>query len=92
MRRATPREEHEDNGDYEAESSPAKRGVRGPGKVKVATPPPAALPLTMTVSLVNAVPGEEDVTVKIKNTVFMWIGIPCWMDLGLPLGRVFPLS
>jgi len=50
MKRGTPEEEHEDDGDYEAESSPAKRGVkgkgkvRGPGKVKVAPPPPAAVP------------------------------------------------
>jgi len=75
-------EEHEDDGDYKAESSPAKRGVKGkrkgkgkgkvgrPKKVKVAPPPPAAVtPTTTTVPPVNAVLGEEDVTVKISNTV-----------------------
>jgi len=71
-----PEEEHEDNGDYEAESSPARRRVNGkrkfrvPGKVKVAPPPPATVPpTTTTASLVNAILGEEDVTVKINNTV-----------------------
>jgi len=76
-----PEEEHDD-GDYEAECSPAKRGVKGkrkgkgkgkvrrPKKVKVAPPPPAAVtPTTTTVPPVNAVLGEEDVTVKINNTV-----------------------
>ena len=78
-----PEEEHEDDGDYEAESSPAKRGAKGkrkgkgkgkvgrPKKVKVApAPPPAAVtPTTTTIPPVNTVLGEEDVTVKINNTV-----------------------
>jgi len=77
-----PEEEHEDDGDYEAETSPAKRGAKGkrkgkgkgkvgrPKKVKVAPAPPAPItPTTTTVPPVNAVLGEEDVTVKINNTV-----------------------
>jgi len=69
-----PEEEHEDNGDYEAESSPARCGVNvkerpgGRGKSR-APPPPAAVSPTTIVSLVNAVLGEGDVTVKINNTV-----------------------
>jgi len=70
-------EDHEDNGDYEAESSPARRGVKGkkgkgnrkvgrPKKVKVKPPPPAtATPTTTTVPPVNAVFGE----VKINETI-----------------------
>ena len=76
-------EEHEEDGDYEAEPSPTKRGAKGkrkgkgkgkvgrPKKVKVAPPPPTApaVPTVTTVPVVNAVLGEEDVTVKINNTV-----------------------
>jgi len=75
-------EEHEDDGEYEAEPSPAKRGAKGkrkgkgkgkvgrPKKVKVAPAPPVAVtPTTTTVPSTNVVLGEEDVTVKINNTV-----------------------
>jgi len=74
-------EEHEDDGDYEVEASPTKRGVKGkrkgkgkgkvgrPKKVKVAPPPPVVAPTTPTVPVVSTVLGEEDVTVKINNTV-----------------------
>jgi len=74
-----PEVEHEDDGDHEAESSPAKRGVKGKGggqgqgkvgkpkKVKVAPPPPVTQSTT-TVPPVNAASGEENVTVKINNT------------------------
>jgi len=78
-----PEVEREDDGGYEAESSPAKRGVKGkrkdkgkgkagkPKKVKVAPPLPAAVtPSTTTVPLVNAILGEEDVTVKIATPSF----------------------
>jgi len=75
-----PEEEHADDGDYEVEPSPTKRGVKGkrkgkgkvgrPKKVKVApTPPVAVTPTTATVPSVNAVLGEEDVTVKINNVI-----------------------
>ena len=75
-------EEHEDDGEYEVEPSPAKRGAKGkrkgkgkgkvgrPKKVKVVPPPPViAVPPTTTVPSVSTVLGEEDVTVKINNTV-----------------------
>lgn len=75
-------EEHEDDGDFEVDPSPTKRGAKGkrkgkgkgkvgrPKKVKVALPPPVpAVPPTTAVPLVNTVLGEEDVTVKINNTV-----------------------
>ena len=73
-------EEHEDDGDYEVEPSPTKRGAKGkrkgkgkgkvgrPKKVKVAPPPPVA-PTPTIVPTVATVLGEEDVTVKINNTV-----------------------
>lgn len=77
-----PEEEHEDDGDYEVETSPTKRGSKGkrkgkgkgkvgrPKKVKVAPPPPAPVtPVSTTVPPANAVLGEEDVTVKINDTV-----------------------
>ena len=78
-----PEEEREGNGDYEAESSLTRRGVKGkrkgkgkgkvgrPKKVKVtrAPPPPAFVtPTTPTDPPVNAMLGEEDVTVKMDNT------------------------
>jgi len=76
-----PEVEHEDDGGYEAESSLAKHGGKGkrkdkgkgkagkPKKVKVALPPPAAVTTsTTTVPLVNAVLGEEDVTVKHRRS------------------------
>lgn len=75
-------EEHEDDGEYEVGPSPTKRGVKGkrkgkgkgkvgrPKKVKVAPPPPVIVtPPTATIPFVNTLLGEEDVTVKINNTV-----------------------
>ena len=78
-----PEEEHEDDGDYEVEPSPAKRGAKGkrkgkgkgkvgrPKKVKVAPAPPVVVPPTTptTVPSMNTVLSEEDVTVKLNNTV-----------------------
>ena len=64
-------EDHEDDGDYEGESSPARRGVKGkkgkgngkvgrPKEVKVTPPPPAAAaPTTTAVPPMNVVFGEE---------------------------------
>ena len=70
------------NGDYNAGSSPAKRGVKRkrkgkdggnagrPKKVKVTPPPPAAVTLsTTTAPPVNAVLGGEDMTVIVNNAV-----------------------
>ena len=75
-------EEHEDDGDHTAEPSPTKRGVKGkrndkrkgkvgrPNQIQVEPPPPVAVtPTTTTIPPVNTVLGEEDVTVKMNNTV-----------------------
>lgn len=76
------KEAYEDDGDYEAESSAAKRGVKGKRggkdkgkagrleKVRVGPPLPATVtPTTTTVPPVNVVFDEEGVTVEINNTV-----------------------
>jgi len=79
-----PEEEHKDDGNYEAEPLPARRGSRGRGRVRAKESHRSRdqrksrshlhlLPLSYRRPRrsppVNAVLGEEDVTVEISNTV-----------------------